>query len=148
VEVISNRTKYAKPSEIEHKWLVVDATEQVLGRLASQVAYHLRGKHKPYYTPSVDCGDHVIVINADKIRLTGAKWTDKEYITHTGYPGGQRIKKAKDIHAKHPTRLVESAIRRMLPKNKLGSRMFNHLHVYAGDEHPHEAQQPKELKVK
>ncbi|MEO0473908.1 MAG: 50S ribosomal protein L13, partial [Bacteroidota bacterium] len=112
-------------------------------RAASQIAILLRGKHKPSFTPHVDCGDNVIVVNADKIRLTGDKWNQKEYIRHTGYPGGQRVVKAKDMLAKHPTRIVEMAVKRMLPKNRLGSRLYGNLRVYAGGEHPHAAQEPE-----
>ena len=128
--------------------MVVDATNLILGRVASEVAKMVRGKHKPSFAPHVDCGDHVIVINSDKIRLTGKKWTDKEYVRHTGYPGGQRIATPTEVKAKSSTLLVESAVRGMLPKNRLGRQVFKNLHVYEGAEHPHEAQKPTEVKIK
>lgn len=126
---------------------MVDAEGQVLGRLASRVAALIRGKHKTNFTPHVDCGDNVVVINADKVRLTGKKMTDKVYLRHTGYPGGQREQTPKEIMAKYPERLVEMAVRGMLPRNRLGRRLFTNLHVYTGTEHPHTAQQPKEIKL-
>lgn len=141
----SYKTLSANTSTVEKKWYVVDANGEVLGRLASRVATILRGKHKPSFTPHVDCGDNVIVINADKIRLTGNKINDKEYIRHTGYPGGQRSIVAKDLLQKHPTRLVEEAVRGMLPKNSLGRQIFAHLRVYEGAEHKHDAQSPETL---
>lgn len=124
----------------------MDATNQVLGRLSSQVANILRGKHKPYFTPHIDCGDHVIVINAEKVKLTGRKWDNKEYTRHTGYPGGQRKITAGELMKKIPARMVEIAVKRMLPRNRLGSAIFRNLYVYPGPDHPHEAQQPKEIK--
>ena len=142
----SYKTSQATSQTIEKGWVVVDANTQVLGRLASNVAKIIKGKHKPSYTPNQDCGDHVIVINADKVRMTGKKWTDRVIFTHSGYPGGQREHTPSNIRAKHPERLVEHAVRGMLPKNKLGRELFRSLHVYAGTEHPHTAQQPKELK--
>jgi large subunit ribosomal protein L13 len=126
--------------------VVVDAQAAVLGRFASEVAKILRGKHKPYYTPHVDCGDNVIVINADKVRLTGRKMDEKVYVRHTGYPGGQRISTPKLLKAKSSSILVEKAVRGMLPKTRLGSQLYRNLFVYNGPEHPHAAQQPKELK--
>jgi large subunit ribosomal protein L13 len=132
---------------VQKEWLIVDAADQTLGRFSSKVAQLLRGKHKPGFTPHVDCGDNVIVINADKVRLTGKKMSDKEYIRHTGYPGGQRIVKAKDLLTKHPTALVEKAVRGMLPKNRLGDAIYGNLYVYVGTEHPHAAQQPKEFNI-
>ena len=125
----------------------MDADSQILGRFASQVARILRGKHKASYTPHVDCGDRVIVINADKVKLTGKKWDDKEYIRHTGYPGGQRFQSPRDLKAKSASLLVEKAVRGMLPKNRLGRKIFRNLYVYNGSEHPHEAQQPNEIKI-
>lgn len=143
------RTTYmAKPNEIERKWYVVDASGQTLGRLASQVAAILRGKHKPTYTPHVDTGDHVIIINADKIALTGNKWEDKKYYRHSGYPGGLKVRTAREMREKHPERMLELAIRGMLPKGSLGRKMFKKLHVYAGSEHPHQAQQPEVLELR
>lgn len=127
--------------------MLVDAKGQTLGRLASQVATIIRGKNKPYFTPHVDCGDNVIIINAAKIRLTGKKWDQKQYVSHTGYPGGQRITTPRQLKAKFPTRIIEHAVRGMLPKNRLGRRLFHNLFVYAGQEHSHAAQQPKEMKL-
>ena len=140
-------TKSAKKSEVEKKWLIIDAESQVLGRLASKVAYLLRGKHKSNFTPHVDCGDNVIVINAEKVRLTGNKLTKKKYISHTGYPGGQREKTPTQYLAYKPNFLVEHAIKGMLPKNRLGRDMFRNLKVYSGDKHPHGAQNPVETKL-
>lgn len=131
----------------EKNWVIVDADSQVLGRMASEVAKMIRGKHKPSFTPHVDCGDNVIVINADKVRLTGSKWTDKEYVRHTGYPGGQRIETPNSIKAKSSTILVEKAVKGMLPHNRLGRQIFKNLYVYEGAEHPHAAQKPKEVKL-
>jgi large subunit ribosomal protein L13 len=142
----SYKTTHANKATVEKNWIVVDAEAQVLGRLASQVARIIRGKHKTSFTPNVDCGDHVIVINAAKVKMTGKKWTDRLIFTHSGYPGGQREHTPTLIRSKHPERLVEHAVRGMLPKNKLGSELYRSLHVYAGNEHPHIAQQPKELK--
>jgi large subunit ribosomal protein L13 len=147
MDSLSYKTISAHRGSVAKDWVLIDAQSAVLGRLASQVAKIIRGKHKPSFTPNVDCGDNVIIINADKIRLTGKKWTDKEIITHTGYPGGQRITSPKHVLTKHPTRLVEEAVRMMLPKNRLGRKLFTNLYVYAGSEHPHTAQQPKEIKL-
>lgn len=133
----------AKEKEVERKWYIIDAEDKVLGRLASEVASILRGKKKPIYTPNVDTGDYVIVINADKIRLTGKKWDQKQHVYHTGYPGGRREVSYKEILEKHPERIVEYAVKGMMPKNSLGRRMFRKLKVYAGSEHPHEAQCPE-----
>jgi len=132
---------------VNKEWLVVDATNQTLGRFSSKVAQVLRGKHKPSFTPHVDCGDNVVVINADKIRLTGKKWSDKIYIRYTGYPGGQRFASAQNLMEKHPIALVEKAVRGMLPKNRLGDAIYGNLHVYASAEHPHAAQLPKEFNI-
>lgn len=139
----SYKTQFANAQTIEKKWFVIDLEGQVLGRAASQIAMILRGKHKASYTPHADCGDNVIVINADKIRLTGRKWDQKVYLRHTGYPGGQRSRTAKEMMAKFPERIVEKAVRGMLPKNKLGRQLFRNLRVYTGTEHPHEAQTPE-----
>jgi len=147
VDTLSFKTVSANKQTVNKEWVVIDAKDAVLGRLASQVAMILRGKHKANYTPHVDCGDHVIVINADQVRLTGKKWTDKVYIRHTGYPGGQRSQTAIQLKAKSATLLVENAVRGMLPKNTLGRQLFRHLHVYNGPEHPHAAQQPKEIQL-
>jgi len=148
VNTLSYKTVSANKATVEKEWVLVDAEGQTLGRLASVVALMLRGKHKPSFTPHVDCGDNVIVINAEKITLTGAKMTDKEYIRHTGYPGGQRIVKADELMKKHPIRLIEYAVKGMLPKNRLGSAIFRNLYVYEGPEHKHEAQQPKQIDLK
>lgn len=138
------RTTYmAKPNEVERKWYLVDATDKTLGRLATEVATLLRGKHKPEYTPHVDTGDFVVVINAEKVRLTGNKWKDKIYYRHTGYTGGLKETTASEMLQKHPTRLIEFAVRGMLPKTSLGRKQGKKLKVYAGSEHPHTAQQPE-----
>jgi large subunit ribosomal protein L13 len=146
VDTLSYKTKSANAATVEKNWVVVDAQAAVLGRFASEVARILRGKHKPYYTPHVDCGDNVIVINADKVRLTGRKMDEKVYVRHTGYPGGQRISTPKLLKQKSSSILVEKAVRGMLPKTKLGRQLYRNLYVYNGSEHPHAAQQPKELK--
>lgn len=145
VNTLSYKTVSANKETVEKEWYIVDAENVVLGRLASVVAMVLRGKHKPSFTPHVDCGDNVIVINAEKIKLTGNKMTDKQYVRHSGYPGGQRFQTPEDLLSKKPTAVVEKAIKGMLPKSRLGSDMFRNLFVYAGENHPHEAQQPKEL---
>lgn len=139
------KTFTAKPGEIERKWYVVDASGCILGRLASFVATRLRGKHKPVYTPHVDTGDHIVVINADKIALTGRKWDEKLYYRHSGYMGGLKSITAKKLLEKRPEDLVMHAVRGMLPKNRLGRKMFKKLKVYAGSEHPHVAQKPETL---
>lgn len=141
------KTYTAKPETVKREWLIVDAEGQTLGRLASAIALRLRGKHKPEYTPHVDTGDNIIVINADKVAVTGAKAQDKMYYRHTGYPGGIREINFNDLQDRKPGRVVELAVKGMLPKNPLGRAMFTKLKVYAGTEHPHAAQQPKELKV-
>ncbi len=147
MNTLSYKTVSANKGTVEKEWVLVDASGEVLGRMATKVAKILRGKHKACFTPHVDCGDYVIVINAEKIRLTGNKWDQKEYIRHTGYPGGQRFTSVPQMMAKRPTFVVEKAIKGMLPKNKLGSQMFRNLHVYAGPEHTHEAQQPKVINL-
>lgn len=143
----SYKTLSANKQTVEKQWFIIDVEGQVLGRVASQIAHILRGKHKPSYTPHVDCGDNVIVLNADKIRLTGNKWDQKKYLRHTGYPSGQREVIAKDMLAKHPTRIVEYAVKGMLPGTKMGSQMLRNLRVYAGTEHPHEAQEPVKFEL-
>ena len=145
MNTLSYKTVSANKETVEKEWFIVDANDVVLGRLASVVAMVLRGKHKPSFTPHVDCGDNVIVINAEKIKLTGNKMTDKQYVRHSGYPGGQRFQNPEDLLEKKPTAVVEKAIKGMLPKSRLGSEMFRNLFVYAGENHPHEAQQPKTL---
>ena len=143
----SYKTISANKNTVNKEWVLIDAENQVLGRLASEAAKMLRGKHKTNFTPHVDCGDNVIIINAEKIRLTGNKWNSKEYIRHTGYPGGQRTTSAQQLMAKKPGAMVEKAIKGMLPKNKLGSELFRNLFVYAGNEHKHEAQKPKKINL-
>lgn len=143
VKTISYNTISANKATVNKAWHVVDAEGQTLGRLASRVAFVIRGKNKPDFTPHVDCGDNVIIINAEKIKMTGDKFTTRQYLRHTGYPGGQRSQLAKDMR---PVKLIELAVKGMLPKNRLGSRLFHNLFVYEGTEHPHAAQQPKELK--
>ncbi|MFK7968813.1 MAG: 50S ribosomal protein L13 [Bacteroidia bacterium] len=143
----SYKTLSANAATVEKQWAVIDAEGQVLGRLATRIASVLRGKHKTNYTPHVDCGDNVIVINAEKVRLTGNKLDQKAYIRHTGYPGGQRQIVAKDVLAKHPERLIENAVKGMLPKNRLGSALYTNMRVYVGAEHPHEAQNPTILEL-
>jgi len=138
----------ANKATVDKEWVLVDAEGQTLGRLASVVALMLRGKHKTSFTPHVDCGDNVIVINAEKVTMTGAKMTDKEYIRHTGYPGGQRIVKADELMKKHPIRLIEYAVKGMLPKNRLGSAIIRNRYVYEGPGQKHEAQQPKLIDLK
>jgi large subunit ribosomal protein L13 len=138
------KTYSAKPSEVEHKWWLIDAEGLVLGRLAASVASILRGKHKPMFTPHIDCGDHVVVVNADKVRLTGNKRANKVYHRHTGYPGGIRSRTAGEIlDGKHPERVLEKAVERMISRNPLGRQQMRKLKIYAGGEHPHEAQQPE-----
>lgn len=147
MDTLSYKTKSANKATILKEWYVVDATNKVLGRLASEVAKILRGKYKPDYTPHVDCGDYVIIINAEKIRLTGSKVTDKKYIRHTGYPGGQRSETVEHLMNRHPEKVIEKAVKGMLPRTRLGNAIYKNLFVYVGSEHPHEAQQPKELKL-
>jgi large subunit ribosomal protein L13 len=147
VDTLSYKTISANKNTVNKEWVVVDAQDAILGRLASEVAKIIRGKHKASYTPHVDCGDNVIIINADKIKLTGKKMTDKIYVRHTGYPGGQRFQTPRELLEKHPGRVIEKAVRGMLPKNRLGRRLFTNLFVYADAEHPHSAQQPKEIKL-
>jgi large subunit ribosomal protein L13 len=143
VDTLSYKTVSANKATVNKEWVVIDAENVVLGRLASEVAKILRGKNKPEFTPHVDCGDNVIIVNAEKVQLTGKKLTDKIYLRHTGYPGGQRTQTPKDILNKYPERLVEKAVKGMLPKNKLGSQLFRNLHVVVGPEHKYQAQKPK-----
>ncbi len=148
MDILTYKTVSANKATVNKEWVVVDAEGKALGRLASEVARMIRGKHKPDFTPHVDCGDNVIVINTDKVKLTGKKWTDKQYISHTGYPGGQRTETPLEVvRKKSSTILVERAVRGMLPKNRLGRALFGNLYVYEGAEHPHAAQQPKEAKI-
>ena len=147
MDTLSYKTKSARKEDVVREWFIVDATNQTLGRLSSKIAQVLRGKHKPSFTPHVDTGDYVIVINAEKVRLTGNKWNDKEYLRYSGYPGGQKSKTAKQILDSKPTSVVEHAIKGMLPKNRLGRATYKKLFTYVGAEHPHEAQKPQELKL-
>jgi large subunit ribosomal protein L13 len=141
-------TYSAKPTDVDRKWFLVDAEDLVLGRLAVIVADRLRGKHKPMYTPHIDCGDHVVIVNAEKVRMTGNKRADKQYYWHTGYPGGIRSRTADAIlSGEHPERVLQKAVQRMMPKTKLGRQQMGKLKVYAGPDHPHEAQSPVVLDV-
>ncbi len=141
------KTYSANAQNAEHNWYVVDAENAVLGRLATEIAHRLRGKHKPEYTPHVDTGDYIVVINAEKVAVTGKKMDDKIYHHHTGFPGGIKSVNLRDLLDRHPTRAIEKAVKGMLPKNKLGRAMFKKLKVYAGSEHDHQAQQPETLKI-
>ena len=147
MNTLSYKTVSANKATVDKEWVIIDAEGQILGRLASKVASMLRGKHKPNFTPHVDCGDNVIVINAEKVALTGKKMTDKVYIRHTGYPGGQRFTTADALLRKKPIAMVEKSVKGMLPRNRLGSALYRNLHVYAGSEHPHEAQKPKTIEL-
>jgi len=147
VNTLSYKTVSANKATVTKEWVVIDATDQVLGRLAVKAATLLRGKHKPNFTPHVDCGDNVIIINAEKVRLTGNKLDEKTYVRHSGYPGGQTSEKAKELLKRRPLALVEHAVKGMLPKTRLGSELFRNLYVYQGPEHPHQAQQPKQINL-
>ncbi|RNC91903.1 MAG: 50S ribosomal protein L13 [Allomuricauda sp.] len=147
MDTLSYKTISANKATVDKQWLLVDAEGQTLGRLASKVAKILRGKHKPSFTPHVDCGDNVIVINAEKINLSGNKWSDKVYLRYTGYPGGQRSTSAQELLEKHPERLIEKSVKGMLPKNRLGAELFRNLKVYAGAAHNQEAQKPKAINL-
>ena len=148
MDTLSYKTIFSNKASIEKKWLIVDASQAVTGRLASQIARLLIGKHKVDYTPNIDCGDNVIIINADKIRFTGKKWNEKVYVRHTGYPGGQRFATPRQIVDKRGyAALVEKTVKGMLPKNRLGRQIFKHLFVYEGIQHPHEAQTPQPYQV-
>jgi large subunit ribosomal protein L13 len=144
---MSYKTVSANSQTVDKKWLVVDAEGQTLGRLASGIAFLLRGKHKVNFTPHVDCGDNVIVLNADKVVLTGLKATEKEYVRHTEYPGGQRFTTPEQLMMKRPTKVLENAVKGMLPKNRLGSELFRNLHAFVGTEHPHGAQKPETIDI-
>lgn len=148
MNTLSYKTVSANKATVNKEWVLIDAENEVLGRLSSVAANFLRGKYKPNFTPHVDCGDNVVIINADKIRLTGKKWDAKEYIRHSGYPGGQSSETAKELMSKKPEAMVEKAIKGMLPKNKLGADLFRNLYVYAGTEHNQEAQKPKKINLK
>jgi large subunit ribosomal protein L13 len=147
VDTLSYKTVSANRATVNKEWVLIDATDVVLGRLASRAALILRGKTKPNYTPHVDCGDNVVIINAEKVRLTGKKMTDKVYVRHTGYPGGQRFATPSELLKRKPLAVVEEAIRGMLPKNRLGAQLFRNLYVYAGNEHKQEAQKPKQINI-
>ena len=148
MKALMKTTKSAKPREVEKKWHLIDADGLVVGRLATIVANILRGKHKPSFTPHVDCGDHVVIVNADKVRFTGKKLTDKVYYRHTGYAGGiKSTTPAKILEGRFPGRVVEKAIERMIPRGPLGRRQMSNLHVYPGVDHPHEAQQPEKVDI-
>ena len=147
MNTLSYKTVSANKTTVTKDWVVIDATDQVLGRLAVKAAFLLRGKHKPNFTPHVDCGDNVIIINAEKVRLTGNKLDEKTYVRHSGYPGGQTSETAKELLKRRPLALVEHAIKGMLPKTRLGSELFRNLYVYQGPEHPHQAQQPKQINL-
>ena len=147
MDSLSYKTISVNAATANKEWVVIDATNEVLGRLASQVAKILCGKNKPGYTPHVDCGDYVIVVNADKVKLTGKKLTDKVYVRHTGYPGGQRFATPADLLTRKPTAVIEEAVKGMLPKTRLGAAILKNLKVYAGAEHPHAAQNPRQIKL-
>ena len=146
VDTRSFKTVSARKEDVQRNWYIVDAEGKTVGRLASRIAAVLRGKHRPDFTPHIDTGDFVIVVNAEKVRFTGKKLTDKEYLRHTGYPGGQRVETPKDFLAKKPEAILESAVKGMLPKNRLGRAMFKKLFIYIGPEHKHQAQKPQDLK--
>lgn len=141
------KTRFLKAKEIDKKWWLLDAKDLVLGRMASEVAKILRGKHKASFTPHLDCGDNVIIINTNQVKLTGQKWAKKTYISHTGYPGGQKSTLAKDLHAKNPTLIVQKALKNMLPKNKLGRKLMGNVRIYADANYQEQGQQPQELKL-
>ena len=147
MDTLSYRTVSANKETVNKEWVVIDAENQILGRMSSIAAKFLRGKYKTNFTPHVYCGDNVIIINAEKVQMTGNKWTDKEYVRHTGYPGGQRFETPETLLNKKPERIIEMAVKGMLPKSRLGKAIGKNLFVYTGSEHPHEAQQPKELNL-
>ena len=147
MDTLSYKTISANKATVQKEWVVVDATDLVLGRMGSEVAKFLRGKYKPSFTPHVDCGDNVIVINAEKVQLTGNKWTDRIYLRHTGYPGGQREMTPEKLMEKDPEKLIRKVVKGMLPKNKLGAQLLNNLYVFDGPEHDKQAQQPKQIEL-
>ena len=147
MDAVSYKTVSANAKTADKKWVIVDATDMVVGRFSSEVAKIIRGKNKPSYTPHADCGDNVIVINAEKVRFTGKKLHEKEYVRHTGHPGGQRFASPADWLKKNPALILENSILGMFPKNRLGRHLFTNLHVYVGSEHPHEAQKPTSIKI-
>ncbi|NLJ82615.1 MAG: 50S ribosomal protein L13 [Bacteroidales bacterium] len=148
MDTLSYKTISAKSTTVNKEWLLIDAENEIVGRLASTVAKLLRGKHKANFTPHVDCGDNVVIINADKVRFTGNKMLDKEYVRYTGYPGGKRVRTPQEVLQKKPIYIVEHAIKGMLPKNRLGNKLFRNLYVYEGSEHKQEAQKPKLINIK
>jgi large subunit ribosomal protein L13 len=147
MDTLSYKTVSANNETVKKEWVIIDAENEILGRLATATAMILRGKKKPSFTPHVDCGDNVIIINAEKVRMTGNKMTQKEYVSHSGYPGGQKVINPQQLMQKKPTAVVEYAVKGMLPKNRLGRAIFKNLYVYAGSEHKHEAQKPREVKI-
>lgn len=147
MNTLSYKTVSANKTTVQKEWILIDAENEILGRLSSAVAKILRGKHKPSFTPHVDCGDNVVIINAEKIRLTGNKMTDRQHFSHSGYPGGQKIQTPEEIMQKYPIRLIEHAVKGMLPKNRLGSALFRNMYVYEGGEHQQEAQAPKKIEL-
>ncbi len=147
MNTLSYKTVSANKETVNKEWVIIDAAGAPLGRLATLIASTLRGKHKTNFTPHVDCGDNVVVINAEKVALSGNKWSEKEYARYTGYPGGQKFTTAQEVLKKNPISLVESAVRGMLPKTRLGRAIFKNMHVYAGESHPHEAQKPKKIEL-
>jgi len=147
VNTLSYKTISANDQTVKRDWYIIDAEDVVLGRMATKIATLLRGKHKPLYTPHVDCGDYVIVINAEKVKMTGNKVEDKKYVSNTGYPGGKRTTTPKLLFEKHPTQVVERAVKGMIPRTKLGSAVYRKLFVYAGSDHNHQAQNPKLIKI-
>jgi large subunit ribosomal protein L13 len=148
VDTLSYKTVSANKNTVQKEWVLVDATDQILGRLASRVSMILRGKHKASFTPHVDCGDNVIIINAEKIKLTGDKLTQRKYVRHSGYPGGQKTETVESLLSRRPIAVIERSVKGMLPKNRLGSELFRNLNVFEGDTHTHEAQQPKKIDLK
>lgn len=147
MNTLSYKTVSIRKEDVKRDWYVVDMEGQVVGRAATKIATILRGKHKPSYTPHIDCGDYIIIINADKLRFTGQKMDQKQYFSHSGYPGGQKVITPRQLLEKKPYAVIEKAVKGMLPKNKLGRKMFKKMFVYAGAEHPHQAQQPKKLEI-
>lgn len=148
MDALSYKTVHANKATVNKEWVLVDAEGETLGRLASRVAYILRGKNKVNFTPNVDCGDNVIIINAEKVKISGTKQEDKVYVRHTGFPGGQRFTSPKELLEKNPTAIIEKAVKKMLPRTRLGRAIYGNLYVYAGGAHPHEAQKPKKLDIK
>lgn len=147
MNTLSYKTVSANKATVDKEWLLIDAEGEIVGRLAAMVAKMLRGKNKTNFTPHVDCGDNIIVINAEKIELSGNKWSDKQYVRHTGFPGGQRFTPADEMLKKNPIGIIEHAVRGMLPRNRLGRAIFKNLHIYVGTEHPHEAQKPRIIEL-